>query len=86
MHNLFTLPLFSVESQTERHKTDARKLSEKALDCLNEVNSRPVTPAMDLLSKKCIPCEGGTKPFAPEDIQPYLNQVKGWNLVRAEKF
>ncbi|KKT79056.1 MAG: Threonine synthase [Candidatus Giovannonibacteria bacterium GW2011_GWB1_45_9b] len=47
--------------------------------------SIPGGAAMDLLSKKCIPCEGGTKPFEPEQIKPYLDQVKGWNLVRAEK-
>lgn len=39
----------------------------------------------DLLSKKCIPCEGGTKPFAAEEIKLLLNQLKGWSLVGIQK-
>lgn len=39
----------------------------------------------DLLSKKCLPCEGGTPPLSAEEIKPYLDEAKGWNLVRLEK-
>jgi|SRR3989344_9676924 len=35
----------------------------------------------DLLSKKCIPCEGlGMKPFTREEAQKYLSGVPGWEL------
>jgi 4a-hydroxytetrahydrobiopterin dehydratase len=39
----------------------------------------------DLSSKKCVPCEGGVPPFSAEEIKTYLDQAKGWNLVRLEK-
>ena len=32
----------------------------------------------DLLSKKCIPCEGGTPPLSSEEVQRYLGEVSGW--------
>jgi len=35
---------------------------------------------MDLVSKKCVPCEGGTPPLFKEKAQEYLAQVKGWEL------
>jgi 4a-hydroxytetrahydrobiopterin dehydratase len=34
----------------------------------------------DLLSKKCIPCEGGTPPLAPEEVTGYLKKVSGWEV------
>ena len=40
---------------------------------------------MDLIAKKCVPCEGGTPPLTAEEIKPYLDQVRGWSLVRLEK-
>ena len=39
----------------------------------------------DLLSKKCMPCEGGTAPFSAEEIKPPLSQIKGWSLVGIQK-
>ncbi len=33
---------------------------------------------MDLHNKKCVPCEGGTKPFDTDEINKYLSIVKGW--------
>lgn len=34
--------------------------------------------ACDLLSKKCIPCEGGVPPLSEERINELLKQVSGW--------
>ena len=33
---------------------------------------------MDLIKKKCVPCEGGTKPFAESEILEHLKEVSGW--------
>ncbi len=35
---------------------------------------------MDLLKKKCVPCEGGVKPFNHEEIEDFMGQVAGWSL------
>ncbi|OGI85788.1 hypothetical protein A3A01_00640 [Candidatus Nomurabacteria bacterium RIFCSPLOWO2_01_FULL_39_17] len=36
---------------------------------------------MDLLNKKCIPCEGrGVKPFDKMQAEDYLTQISGWTL------
>ena len=35
---------------------------------------------MDLLKKKCVPCEGGVKPLSRAEAQEYMNQVSGWIL------
>src|ERR1019366_7842404 len=41
---------------------------------------------MDLLKKKCVPCEGGVKPLNRTDAQDYLDQVFGWSMdERAQK-
>ena len=40
---------------------------------------------MDLASKKCIPCEGGTKPFGPEEIKNYIKEVPGWLVFNFTK-
>ena len=34
----------------------------------------------DLLKKKCVPCEGGAKPLAHEEILGLMAQVPGWTL------
>ncbi len=34
-----------------------------------------------LANKKCVPCEGGTKPMAKEEAEEYIAQLKGWNLA-----
>ncbi len=36
---------------------------------------------LELENKKCTPCEGGTKPLIREEIEPCLNQLKGWIVV-----
>lgn len=36
---------------------------------------------MDLLSKKCVPCEVGMPPMTMEEAKKYLDQVKGWGIV-----
>ena len=41
--------------------------------------------ADDLASKKCIPCEGGMKPFTSQEIQKYLTQIPGWEVVEGCK-
>lgn len=35
---------------------------------------------MDLLKKKCVPCEGGVKPFAKMEAEKYLKEVDSWKL------
>lgn len=35
---------------------------------------------MDLISQKCVPCEGGTKPMTREEAKPYLEAVVDWDL------
>ncbi|MBI2970964.1 MAG: 4a-hydroxytetrahydrobiopterin dehydratase [Candidatus Aenigmarchaeota archaeon] len=36
---------------------------------------------MDLAQKKCVPCEGGAAPLTKKQIEPYRNQITGWELV-----
>ncbi len=38
----------------------------------------------DLLSKHCVPCEGGTKPLARATAEAYLTATQGWDLVLGE--
>ena len=40
---------------------------------------------MDLLSKKCVPCEGGVPPFSNEEIEKYLQEIKGWRVSDGRK-
>ena len=35
---------------------------------------------MNLTSRKCVPCEGGTPPFTQEKVEEYLKEVAGWEL------
>ena len=35
----------------------------------------------DLLKKKCVPCEGGTKPLPKEEVFKYLADAPGWNIT-----
>jgi 4a-hydroxytetrahydrobiopterin dehydratase len=39
----------------------------------------------DLLSKKCIPCEGGTAPLTPEEVATYMQQVSDWRVSEDNK-
>ena len=32
----------------------------------------------ELAKKKCKPCEGGVKPFSPEETKQLLKSLKGW--------
>ena len=34
----------------------------------------------DLLSKKCLPCEGGVLPFDMSEIHKYQKKVDGWDI------
>ena len=40
---------------------------------------------MDFASKKCEPCELGTKPFEKEEAEKYLREVDGWEIEETEK-
>ena len=40
---------------------------------------------MNLLSKKCVPCEGGTKPLPPAEAEKLLSQVKDWEFTDGKK-
>lgn len=35
---------------------------------------------MDLLKKKCMPCEGGAKPLDLSQAKEYMHEVVGWEL------
>ena len=35
---------------------------------------------MDLLKQKCVPCEGGIKPFSREKAEEMLKEIPGWEL------
>lgn len=35
----------------------------------------------DLASKTCVPCRGGVPPMKGDELNLYLNQVKGWKAV-----
>lgn len=37
-------------------------------------------PSQELSAKKCVPCEGGTKPLNRVMIEGYLAQLPGWEL------
>ena len=39
----------------------------------------------DLLSKKCVPCEGGVPPMGEEEIAGLLPQVQGWEVIEKKK-
>ena len=41
--------------------------------------------ACELADQKCIPCRGGVPPLTPEQIQPYLSQLSGWELEDNKK-
>ena len=41
---------------------------------------------MDLIQKHCVPCEGGTPPFTPQQIKVYLPQIDSrWQVVNQGK-
>ena len=39
----------------------------------------------DLLSKKCVPCEGGILPFDVSEIHKYQKKVDGWDVKKSIK-
>ncbi len=43
-----------------------------------------MSDAESLITKKCKPCEGGTKPFDATEINSYLSMLTGWTLVNGE--
>ena len=36
----------------------------------------------DLVSKKCLPCEGGVIPFDISEIHKYQKKVDGWDITK----
>lgn len=37
---------------------------------------------MDLIKKKCVPCEAGTPPLKPDEVQKYLSELKTpWEVL-----
>jgi 4a-hydroxytetrahydrobiopterin dehydratase len=40
----------------------------------------------DLTKKKCVPCEGGTKPLIPDEYDAFLhNELSGWHAIAETK-
>jgi 4a-hydroxytetrahydrobiopterin dehydratase len=35
----------------------------------------------ELASKTCVPCRGGVPPMKGDELNRYLNQIKGWKAV-----
>ncbi len=40
---------------------------------------------MDLLKKKCVPCEGGAKPLSKAEAEKYMQDVLGWTMDEVGK-
>jgi len=40
---------------------------------------------MNLLSKKCVPCEGGVQPLGADEIAKYLSEIHGWKNIENKK-
>lgn len=40
---------------------------------------------MNLLNKKCVPCEGGIAPLSREEAEKYLAEISGWTLDKDTK-
>ncbi len=40
---------------------------------------------VDLLKKKCVPCEGGVIPFDVSEIHKYQKKVDGWEIIKDTK-
>lgn len=36
---------------------------------------------MDLSSRKCVPCEGGTLPMTRKEAEKWLEKINGWEIV-----
>jgi 4a-hydroxytetrahydrobiopterin dehydratase len=39
----------------------------------------------ELVQKKCLPCEGGVKPFSPTQAKEQLEELSGWYLTHDGK-
>ena len=39
----------------------------------------------ELIQQKCVPCEGGTKPFTRTEFTQYLPSVPGWTAINDDK-
>ncbi len=39
----------------------------------------------DLAARTCTPCRGGTPPLGPEEFQPLLRQLHGWQVQDGKK-
>ena len=39
----------------------------------------------DLITKKCVPCEGGTPAMSQKESHQYLSRVMGWDLIEDKK-
>ena len=46
----------------------------------------PIKKMSDLLNKKCVPCEGGLKPFDISEIHKYQKKIDGFHLIKSFKF
>src|SRR4051794_19755523 len=40
-----------------------------------------VQTTSELVHKKCKPCEGGVKPYSPEEAREQLKQLTGWRMT-----
>jgi 4a-hydroxytetrahydrobiopterin dehydratase len=42
-----------------------------------------VQSAAELVQKKCLPCEGGVRPYTPDEAKQQLARLPGWQLTHA---
>ena len=45
-----------------------------------------IVPPAELISKKCVPCEGGVEAFTVEHTRKQLELLPAWNLSGDEKW
>jgi 4a-hydroxytetrahydrobiopterin dehydratase len=51
---------------------------------LTPLETLPLLASLDLATKHCVPCEGGTKPMSRVEAEAYLASVPGWKLAEGE--
>jgi len=49
-------------------------------DATEKETTMAVQTAKELAAKKCVPCEGGVKPYTPEEAREQLDGMVGWSL------
>jgi 4a-hydroxytetrahydrobiopterin dehydratase len=51
----------------------------------SETAGASATASTPLTERRCVACEGGTPALKPEEIEPLLRQVKGWEVEEGKR-